>query len=286
MKHDTPRNNRPGPAGQEQARPARPPGATTMQSANFIPNPVLGAALAAGAMVLFAVCSLIIASAVRRLDTDTGTLIAALVNLPLGIVLVLGQIALFGPMQPPSLLGALGFLMAGAFSTYLGRWLFFKSIETAGPTRASSFQTSSPLITALLGWVLLDQYLSPLALTGIALGVVGLVTAGLGSRGARATAESQHTPIDMRTFVLIGLGSSTAYAISHILRAGAIQTWNEPVAGVALGVLTGTLVMFFVNRRQLPQVRRRGGVSGALGPFLQARAWAGDGDTRQFVPMP
>lgn len=58
-------------------------------------------------------------------------------------------------------------------------------------------------------------------------------------------------------FLLIGLGSSTPYAVSHILRAGAIQTWNEPVAGVALGAVTGTLLMFFVNRRQLPAVRRR-----------------------------
>lgn len=228
-----------------------------MDTSTFIPSPILGAAFAAGAMLLFAICSIVTASAMRRLDTDAGAMIAALVNLPLGIVLVLGQLVFFGALRGPSLAGVSGFLLAGVFSTYLGRWLFFKSIETAGPTRASSFQTLSPLITALLGWLLLGQHLSPLAMAGIALGVLGLATTSLGSRGIRSTATAQAPAIDLRSFLLIALGSSTAYAISHILRAGAIQSWNEPIAGVVLGALAGTLALALVNRRKLPQLRQR-----------------------------
>lgn len=231
-----------------------------MNTTAFMQNPPLGAALAAGAMLLFAACSITTASVMRRLDTDAGALIAALVNVPLGIMMVLGQLAFLGALQPPSVPGVLGFLLAGVFSTYLGRWLFFKSIESAGPTRATSFQTSSPLITALLGWIFLGQVLSPLALTGIALGVLGLATTVLGSRRAHAPATAQHLQqqrVDLRNFVLIGLGSSTAYAISHVLRAGAIGSWNEPVAGVALGACTGTLALVLVHRRQLALLRHR-----------------------------
>ncbi len=231
-----------------------------MNTIAFIPNPPLGAALAAGAMLLFAACSLTTASVMRRLDTDAGAMIAALVNVPLGILMVLGQIAWFGALQPPSVAGVLGFLVAGVFSTYLGRWLFFKSIESAGPTRASSFQTSSPLITALLGWIFLGQVLSPLALTGIALGVLGLATTVLGSRRAHAPAtpqDLQRQQVDLRSFVLIGLGSSTAYAISHVLRAGAIGSWNEPIAGVALGACTGTLALALVHQHQLAPLCQR-----------------------------
>lgn len=228
-----------------------------MDTTAFIPNPMLGAALAAGAMLLFAICSVITASAMRRLDTDAGAMIAVLANLPLAIVLVLGQLAFFGALRPPSLAGVLGFLVAGVFSTYLGRWLFFKSIEAAGPTRAASFQTSSPLITALLGWIFLGQLLSPLAMWGIALGVVGLATTGLGSRRAGKPALPHQQQIDLRRFLLIGLGSSTAYSVSHILRAGAIGSWNEPVAGVALGACAGTLALVFVNRRRLAPLRQR-----------------------------
>lgn len=229
----------------------------TMDPAALIPNPPLGVALASGAMALFAISSIITASAMRRLDTDAGALIAALANLPLGIALVLAQLYFFGPLRAPSATGVFSFLLAGVFSTYLGRWLFFKSIETAGPTRATGFQTSSPLITAFLGWLLLGQHLSPLALTGIALGVLGLATTSLGSRRARAASAALPPSIDLRSFVLIGLGSSTAYSVSHILRAGAIQSWNEPIAGVVLGAIAGTLALGFVNRRKLPQLRQR-----------------------------
>ena len=210
-------------------------------------------------MLLFAACSITTASVMRRLDTDAGAMIAALVNVPLGILMVLGQLLWMGALQPPSLPGVLGFLLAGVFSTYLGRWLFFKSIESAGPTRATSFQTSSPLITALLGWIFLGQVLSPLALAGIALGVLGLATTVLGSRRARQPAmpQPQQPSVDLRSFVLIGLGSSTAYAISHVLRAGAIASWNEPVAGVALGACTGTLALVLVHRRQRLPLRQR-----------------------------
>jgi drug/metabolite transporter (DMT)-like permease len=87
--------------------------------------------------------------------------------------------------------------------------------------------------------------------------VLGLATTSLGSRRARNAASAQAPAIDLRSFLLIALGSSTAYAISHILRAGAIQTWNEPVAGVVLGAAAGTLALGLVNRRKLPQVRQR-----------------------------
>ena len=228
-----------------------------MDPTAFMPNTMLGAALALGAMLLFGTCSIVTASAMRRLDTDAGALIAALVNLPLGIVLVLAQLAFFGAMRPPSATGIVGFLLAGVFSTYLGRWLFFKSIETAGPARASSFQTSSPIITAVLGWIVLGQTLSPLAVLGIALGVVGLATTGMGSRLRRTIPDPATPSINMRAFVLIGLGSSGAYAVSQILRAAAIYSWNEPVAGVALGAAAGSMALVIVQRKELTTLRER-----------------------------
>lgn len=219
---------------------------------------MLGAALALGAMLLFAGTSIITATAMRRLDTDAGALIAALVNLPLGIVLVVAQVLIFGALRPATTFAILGFLLAGVFSTYLGRWLFFKSIETAGPTRAASFQASSPIITAMLGWALLGQTLSPLALAGIALGVAGLATTSLGSLlGKPASTPAPSQGIDTRAFIFIGLVSSGAYAVSHILRAAVMQTWNEPVAGVALGAAAGSLALVVVQRKELPRLRRR-----------------------------
>lgn len=149
---------------------------------------MLGAALALGAMALFAVCAIITASAMRRRDTDAGALIAALVNLPLGIVLVLAQLVLFGALQPPSLPGVLGCM---------------------------------------------------------------------GSRRSAGGAAAQTPGVDMRGVLLVGLGSSTAYAVSHILRAAAMASWNEPVAGVALGAAAGSTALVLAHARKLARLRAR-----------------------------
>jgi drug/metabolite transporter (DMT)-like permease len=49
--------------------------------------------------------------------------------------------------------GVLLYAIAGAFSTYLGRWFFFESIARLGPAKASIFQVSSPLFTVIVAWV-------------------------------------------------------------------------------------------------------------------------------------
>ncbi|MEZ5485027.1 MAG: hypothetical protein R3F01_07715 [Lysobacteraceae bacterium] len=87
--------------------------------------------------------------------------------------------------------------------------------------------------------------------------VDGLATTTLGSRHSRAQVLADRPPLDLRAFVLVGLGSAGAYAVSHILRAASIGSRSEPVAGVALGAAAGTLALVLVNRRQLAPLRRR-----------------------------
>ncbi len=67
------------------------------------------------------------------------------------------------------------FLLAGAFSTYLGRWFFLESVVRFGPSRASIFQITSPLFTALMAWGLLNEALQPLELGGMGLALGGLL---------------------------------------------------------------------------------------------------------------
>ncbi len=228
-----------------------------MNPAATTPIPLLGMALALAAMLLFACCSIVTSIAARRLDTDAGALIAALVNLPLGLVLVAAQVLVFGPLRPVSAIAIAWFLLAGVFSTYLGRWLFFKSIEAAGPTRATSFQAASPIVTALLGWVFLGQTLGALALAGIVIGVAGLAITSLGPLLGKAAAQTPRPTFDTRSLLLIGLGSASAYSVSQILRAAGVQAWSEPVVGVTLGAVAGSLALTWVQRKELRPLRRR-----------------------------
>lgn len=220
----------------------------------------LGLLLATGAMLLFAVCNICTAIAARGLDTDSGSLLAAATNVPCGLALVGLQVSLSGTPVTPSLMGLTSFFLAGIFSTYLGRWLLFKSIETMGPTLATSFQTSSPLMVVLLGWLLLGERLSGMAVVGVILGGAGLATMSGGAgrhQPVYGGSSKQKIAIGARRIFAIGLGSSAAYAVSNVLRAAAIREWNEPLLGVTLGASAGFLALMMVSRRQLPAIAAR-----------------------------
>lgn len=218
-----------------------------------------GILLALASMLTFAGVVLAIAKASKKLDSDAGALLATLVNVPMGLVLLGGQVLLFGSLRPPSAMGLLAFAAAGFFGTYLGRWLFFQAVETMGPSRASGFQSASPLFTALLGWLLLGETFGPWGLAGLLLGFAGLLAMGQRGRPAQPRAASaaggaaaSATSGASRSFLMLGMGSAAAYAMSHILRAAGLREWPEALAGATVGAAAGLLALLLASRKQLP----------------------------------
>jgi drug/metabolite transporter (DMT)-like permease len=61
------------------------------------------------------------------------------------------------------------------FSTYLGRWFFYESVVRFGPAKASIFQISSPLFTAMMAWLLLGERLTLLVALGMVMTIAGLM---------------------------------------------------------------------------------------------------------------
>lgn len=210
------------------------------------PDALWGVALATLAMLTFGGCMIVVSRTMRDMGSGPGSMLAAGAGVPAGLAVAIAQLAFGRGVEMPSLWPVLWFAAAGVLSTYLGRWLVFKSIELLGPSRAAGLQCTSPMITVLFGWLLLGQVLMPLGLVGVALGIAGLfaLSAGMPQRLS-----------DQGGFVLgsmvVGLGSSAAYSGSMVLRAAAVRDWNEPMLGAALGAVSGFLVLLIASRRQL-----------------------------------
>lgn len=219
-----------------------------------VSQPAIGLAMAGGSMLIFALCALLTARAARQLDSDSGALLAAGITLPVGLFIALLQFAGGHAIGAPSARGLAAFALAGVFSTYLGRWLFFKAIETMGPTRATVFQISSPIITALAGWVFLGERIGLWSLLGMGLAVAGLVTISQSSKVSKR--DARYPPL-AATALLIGLGGTTAYAVSHVFRGAAVRDWNEPVLGATLGAAAGLAALLLVSRKRLGATRLR-----------------------------
>jgi drug/metabolite transporter (DMT)-like permease len=152
------------------------------------------------------------------------------------------------------------FALAGIFSTYLGRWLVFKSIESIGPSGASALQSTSPLLTALFAWVFLGEVIGWMGVSGITLAILGLMAM---SRGLQKRA-SDHCSADGKGRVghamlsgslIFGIASSAAYSGSHLFRGSAVRVWNEPLLGATIGAAAGLLVLLLASRTKLKGYR-------------------------------
>jgi drug/metabolite transporter (DMT)-like permease len=212
-------------------------------------NLPLGVALALSATVCFSFAILLSTVGSRRLDSDAGALLAGAANVPVGLALVGLQALAGGWPAAPTAWGLTAFALGGLCATFLGRWLFFSSIRLLGPTRATVFQTLSPLAAALMAWGLLGERLTAAGWLGMGLAAAGLVVMTQRGRGAPAVAAMP------RIALAFGFGSAVAYAGGSIFRASALESWNEALAGAAVGAVAGFGMLLLAARRRLPGVR-------------------------------
>ncbi|MQQ99106.1 EamA family transporter [Glaciimonas soli] len=76
-----------------------------------------------------------------------------------------------------------GFVYLGLIGAGLTYWLWFRGLQKLQPAAAASLGLLSPVTATLLGWLVLDQQLSPLQIVG---SIVILLSVWLGQRAAQS----------------------------------------------------------------------------------------------------
>lgn len=219
----------------------------------------MGDVLALVALLLFAVNAFVVRAASRRLEQGLGFLVSLVTNVVVGGALLGGQLLLRGEGLRVDWPAFGMFLLAGVFSGYLGRRGYFRSVETLGPSRATAVQAANPMFTMIFAWVLIGQALGWLDVAAILVIVFGVYLAN--RRGDRSSPGTlAHEPARERLALLAPAVIATAsYGLGNVLRGGAVEDWNEPIAGGVLGAVTATLayLLFHISPRGfLARVRR------------------------------
>jgi drug/metabolite transporter (DMT)-like permease len=230
---------------------------------------VMGALFAVAALTLFSVNIILTKVAAARLNLDLGFLVSVAVNVLFAALVCGVQLAWREDSVAWQSRGFVLFLLAGAFSTYLGRWFFLESVVRFGPSRASLFQITSPLFTAVFAWAFLNESLRPFELAGMVLALGGLLLVVPGTPGVAPAAAPQGEggarPLLQSVWVL-GIGSSIAYSLGNIFRGSAIRNWDEALLGALLGASAGLVLHagFSRDKRQLAGKLRRADRRGVL----------------------
>lgn len=231
----------------------------------------LGYLLAAAALLCFSVATLTTKKASARVPLSLGFLVATATNVAGAGAALLVQLAVQGEGIGWNGAAFAYFVAAGVLATYLGRWFFYESVLLFGPAKASVFQVSNPLFTAVIAWVFLQERLDPHVFVAMFVAVAGLLviaTTPFDRLARKANAPSRPAPAAhgdgqtsivhrlMRSILFLGTASSLAYGASNVLRAAAIRDWHEPVLGGLLGAASGLLMYGLTTPRKREILQR------------------------------
>jgi drug/metabolite transporter (DMT)-like permease len=165
-----------------------------------------------------------------------------------------------GTLAPADPAGVGAFVLAGVCSTFLARWLFYACIEAYGPARASLFHLTSPLVTALLGFALLDERLSWIVVAAMVAVTIGLAIVAMSPRDLSAPVRAKRR----YAVVWLGVGASVGYAIGNVLRGYGVAHWNEAIAGTLVGAVSALALQLAITAmsreglRPIARADRRG----------------------------
>lgn len=220
-----------------------------------------GYALAGLALLLFAASILLTRLATARVPLSTGFVVSLAVNVLVAALMFSVELALRDRPLGLDGGGIASFLVAGVLTTYLGRWFFYGCVARLGPAKASTFHVSSPLVTAVLGWLFLGERLPPTAVAAMLGTSFGLYLVSTSQRSAAPAILDAADGIAVsatpglsarmgawfRSGVALGVGSSLAYGLGNVMRGLGIARWDEAVAGALLGAIAGLALQFIVS---------------------------------------
>lgn len=227
----------------------------------------MGEALALLALALFSSNVLLVKVAAPRLGQDVGFLVGLAGNVAFAGLLLLGQSGLrttpfrieWGPFAM--------FVVGGLFTAYLGRRLFFRTVQSIGPSRASALQITNPVFAAAISWLFLGEALGPAALGFVVLVIGGLYLTSqvpakapvpVASGESVAGPEPRHARLPSREIVL-GLVGAVSYAVGNVIRSTAVRHWDEAIFGGFVGASAATLIYLALHTdmRKLSERLRR-----------------------------
>ncbi|QQK74730.1 DMT family transporter [Salicibibacter cibarius] len=145
--------------------------------------------------------------------------------------------------------GFLLFVLAGLFTSGLGRFALFKSINHIGPSRASAIKNAAPIFTIIYALLLLGETLNFLSILGILLLIGAIMLQGLIIFfQSKQNSQTQDVHYDnMRgqwLGYLIGISAAICFGIGLAIRGQGLIYLNNAYFGAWVGAITAFVFIF------------------------------------------
>ncbi len=200
----------------------------------------MGVVLGLAAGFFFAAATIFIRIGMRRRAADDGLLMTILVN-----VIALGGVALFVDWPAFDGAGFVALVVGGIVGTVFGRASNLRAIRRIGPTRANAFLTGNPVVSAVGGWLVLSEAISPVEGLGGVLVVTGLlwlvrrrtaaVPIGQGQTGASAAMAAESAERRTAIGYVYAVAAPLFFGLAFVMRKWGLQYFPGAVIGAFIG---------------------------------------------------
>ena len=141
---------------------------------------------------------------------------------------------------------AVTIIVSGVIGVFIGDTLLFLAMSRVGPRRSSILFSMNAPISAVLGWLVLDEMLSAREIAGICIVIAGVVLAIVFGKRRSQLHHWEAVKGSLWVGVLIGLGAATSQAIGSLIARPVMETGVDPVAVSALRVGASVVCFYAV----------------------------------------
>ncbi|WP_350336091.1 DMT family transporter [Coralliovum pocilloporae] len=170
---------------------------------------------------------------------------------------------------------AVPIILSGFIGIFLGDTALYLTLIRLGPRRTGILFAMNAPISVLLGWIFLGETLSPSALFGILLIIIGVVLAIIFGKRKDQLHQWEQVRGSLAVGVGFGLVTALSQSVGSILARPVMESGADPVAVSAIRVGIAALCLILAMQLPFPAVKQRNpltpriaalaGITGLLG---------------------
>lgn len=169
--------------------------------------------------------------------------------------LLLVYVLISGTWRELSWDSAVPLLLSGLIGIFIGDSLLFTALNRLGPRRSGILFALNAPIAAVLGWLLLDETLSPMGVLGIAITISGVLLAILFGKRRAQIHEWEKIKGPLWIGVGLGLAAATGQAIGSIIARPVMASGIDPALASLLRVGIAACCLTVLTQLPFPALK-------------------------------
>lgn len=149
-------------------------------------------------------------------------------------------------------------LLSGFVGIFIGDTLLFATLNRVGPRRSGILFALNAPLAAVLGWLVLGEELSGMAVFGIALTISGVLLAILFGKRRSQLHQWETIKGPLWIGVTLGLLAATGQAVGSIIARPIMASGVDPLAASMLRVGIAALCLTVLIQLPIPAVKPKG----------------------------